>query len=378
MRIGADLRPFLKEETGVGVYFRHLLVSLAALDRTNEYFLFSSSWKDRFAAEKVPPFARLRFRDLRIPVRAVNYLWRAWHWPTLDSVFRVRLDLTHSPTPLVLPTRGRKVVTVYDLFFLEEPDKADREARRVFVRRIRKSLAEADGVLTISEYTRQALLERFSLDEKKVRVTRLGLGAVFKKEPGEPALAARRSALALPERFLLFVGALEPRKNLPNLVSALDLLRRRGHDVPLVVVGRDGEDSAAVRARVAHLGLERAVRFLGYRPEGEIRDLYRLASVFVFPSLSEGFGLPVVEAMASGLPVVASSTGALPEVAGEAALYVRPDDPEDIAGRIAEVLSDGAVAGRLTAAGRRRAEQFSWDRTAAETLAFYEEVVGRT
>jgi glycosyltransferase involved in cell wall biosynthesis len=377
MRIGADLRPFLKEETGVGVYFRNLMLQLAALDRTNEYFLFSSSWKDRFAAEKVPPFAHVRFRDLRIPVRAVNYLWQTWRWPTLDAVFGVRLDLTHSPTPLLLPTRGRKVVTVYDLFFLDQPEKADREARRVFSRRIGRSLADADGVLTISEFTRRALLTRFPLDERKVRATRLGLGAIFREEPAEEALAARRTALALPERFLLFVGAIEPRKNLPNLLSALDLLRRRGLETSLVVVGRDGEDSAAVRKRLVELGLERAVRFLGYRPEREIRDLYRLASVFVYPSFSEGFGLPVVEAMASGVPIVASAAGALPEVGGEAVQYVRPDDPEDIAGRIAEVLSDGALARRLTAAGRVRASQYSWEKTAAETLAFYEEVAGR-
>ena len=377
MRIGADLRPFLKEETGVGVYFRNLMLQLAALDRRNEYFLFSSSWKDRFAAEKIPPFAHGRFRDLRIPVRTINYLWRTWHWPTLDSIFRVRLDLTHSPTPLVLPTHGRKVVTVYDLFFLEAPDKADREARRIFSRRIGRSLSEADGVLTISEFTRRALLERFPLDERKVRATRLGLGAVFREQRSEAALDATRTALALPERFLLFVGAIEPRKNLPNVLNALDLLRRRGVEIPLVVAGREGEDSAAVRKRLAELGLERAVRFLGYRSDREIRDLYRLASVFVFPSFSEGFGLPVIEAMASGVPVITSAAGALPEVAGDAVLYVRPDDPEDIAVRIAEVLSDGAVARRLTAAGRLRAALYSWEKTAAETLAFYEEVAGR-
>jgi hypothetical protein len=174
-------------------------------------FPLLSSW-DRFAAEKVPPFAHVRFRDLRIPVRAVNYLWQTWRWPTLDAVFGVRLDLTHSPTPLLLPTRGRKVVTVYDLFFLDEPEKADREARRVFSRSIGRSLADADGVLTISEFTRRALLTRFPLDERKVRATRLGLGAIFREEPAEEALAARRTALALPERFLLFVGAIEPAR----------------------------------------------------------------------------------------------------------------------------------------------------------------------
>src|SRR4030042_1056628 len=121
MRIGFDLRSFLKEETGVGVYFRNLLRELAAVDRENEYFLFSSSWKDRFPPERLPGFARQRFRDFRLPVRLVNFLWYRIGWPTLDSFFRARLDLTHSPVPLHLPTRGRKVITVCDLFFLEPP-----------------------------------------------------------------------------------------------------------------------------------------------------------------------------------------------------------------------------------------------------------------
>ena len=378
MRIGADIRPFLERETGVGVYFRNLLFRLAARDRKNAYYLFSSSWKTRFRPERIPPFARGRFRDFRIPVRAVNWLWRTWRRPFLDTFFGVRLDLAHSPTPLVLPTRGRKIVTVYDLFFLDEPEKADREARRVFRRRVEASLARADGVLTISEFTRRALLDRFPLDERRVRTTHLGVDDAFRVAPDPAELERVRAELALPRRFLLFVGASEPRKNLPGLVEALRLVRGGGLDVGLVIAGRPGDDEARVRESVARSGLESHVRFAGYLSEPAVRALYRLAAALVLPSFSEGFGLPVIEAMASGTPVVCSAAGALPEIAGDAALYFDPREPRDIAARAAAVLEDDAVRGRLVAQGRLRSRVFDWDRTAAETLAFYEEVAGRS
>ena len=132
MRIGVDVRPFLSRETGVGTYLKNLLFQLARIDEANEYCLFSSSWKERFPVEKIPSFAKSRFRDLRIPVRTVNFLWYRLGRPSLDSNFGTKLDLTHAPTPLALPTGGKKIVTVYDPFFLDQPGKADRQARDVF------------------------------------------------------------------------------------------------------------------------------------------------------------------------------------------------------------------------------------------------------
>ena len=119
MRIGFDVRPFLKEETGIGIYFKNLLFSLSQIDQDNEYYLFSSSFKDRFLTHKIPPFSRMRFRDFPIPVKAVSFFWNKLGWPPLDYFFKTGLDLTHSPSPLILPTKGKKVITVYDLFFMD-------------------------------------------------------------------------------------------------------------------------------------------------------------------------------------------------------------------------------------------------------------------
>ena len=398
MRFGFDLRPFLKFETGVGVYFRNLLFELARLDAVNDYYLFSASWKDRFPADKIPPFKRLHFRDLRRPVKAVNFGWYRLGRPSLDSVFGARLDLTHSPTPLPLPTRGRKIVTVCDLFFMEYPGKADAEARRHFLKRTEDSLRRADGIVTISEFTKRALLDRFGLDGAKIKVTPLGLSRPFQVGAAEIPIGSPSTAgLAdlgaevgvgdpvgatlrkydLPREFLLFVGATEARKNLPRLIEALAAVHRRFRPVPLVLVGREGGDHARLLAEIRARGLESWVRLPGYLPELEVAALYRAASAFVFPSLCEGFGLPLLEAMACGLPAAVSDVSALPEVGGDAALYFRPEDPEDIAAQIIRLLSDEDLRTALSARGRERARAFTWEKTAAETLAFYGTVLGR-
>lgn len=371
MRIGFDLRPFLKHETGVGVYFRNLLFELARIDPDDEMFLFSSSWKDRFVPDRVPPFARRRFLDRRIPVRVLDFLWSRFEWPTLDALFGVRLDLTHSPGPLVLPSRGKKVVTVNDLFFLDRPELADRQSRRDFTRRAGRSIAKADGIIVISRDTGRRLLERFRLDESRLRVIPLGLAAEWFEAPAAADTDRLRRELGLPRDFLLFVGALEPRKNLVRLVEAVKLLADGGLRLPLIIVGRPGGDSDRVAEAVRRLGLGELVRLVGYLDEKDVRGLHHLASALVFPSLFEGFGLPVLEAMASGLPVAASGTSALPEVAGEGALFFDPEKPEDIAATVRRLLEDSALRKSLVEKGKRRAREFTWRETASRTLEFY-------
>lgn len=378
MRIGFDIRPFLKQETGVGVYFKNLLTELARLDSENEYYLFSASWKDRFDPSKIPSFKKGDFRDLRWPVKAVNFLWYKLGRPRLDSVFKTDLDLTHSPTPIILPTKGKKIVTVCDLFFMDFPGKADRQARTHFLKGTKRSLRIADGVLTISEFTKKALIEKFGLAENKIKVTYLGLNGIYlETAAGRGELEAARRALNLPPEYLLFVGATEPRKNLLNLIDALALVHQRYRKIPLVLVGRRGDDHDNLLATIVARSLGPWVRILGYRPERELKYFYQAASAFIFPSFCEGFGLPLLEAMASGVPVAASGVTAMPEVAGDAACFFDPESPEDMAEKMIRVLEDEDMRQDLIEKGRTRALDFRWEKTAAETLEFYRSVSGR-
>lgn len=376
MRIGLDLRPFLRQETGVGVYLRNLLFGLAGIDRDNEYCLISSSWKDRFPRDKIPPFSKLKFRDLRIPVRALNFLWNSWQWPPLETFFGGRLDLSHSPTPLPLPSKGKKIVTVCDLFFLEDPDKADLEARRVFSKKARTSLERADGIITISRFSRDSIVKACGIAEDKILVTYLGTSPGFKEKSSPEELDRTRRELDLPAEFLLFVGASEPRKNLGALLDALSLVHREYKPVVLVIAGREGGDAETLSKKVKDLNLGAWVKFTGYLSERDIRNLYHLAAGLAFPSLCEGFGLPLLEAMACGLPAAAASAGALPEIAGRAALFFNPHDPQDMARALIRLLSDGPLRQDLIREGLRRAGDFDWARTASQTLDFYKRVTG--
>jgi len=372
MRIGFDVRPFLKRETGVGIYCRNLLFHLAQIDRSNEYFLFSSSLKDRFPLQKIPPFLRKEFRHFRFPVRVVNLFWHKLSWPPVDYFFRTDLDLTHSPTPLILPTKGKKIVTVYDLFFMDFPDMTDREARKNFATRIKDSLLKADGVVAISEFTRNQLLERFALDENKVKVIYLGLDREFHTDISSEEREEVRKKYSLPPSFVLFVGAIEPRKNLLKLIDALKIVHEKYKKIPLVVIGREGLDYKNLEKKIEQFEFRAWVKMMGYLPDEEVKAFYRLASVFAFPSLCEGFGLPLLESMASGLPVVTSEHSAMSEVAQDAALYFHPEDPEDIADKLILALKDEELRKTLREKGKKRALDFDWGTTAAETLSFYE------
>lgn len=375
MRLGFDLRPFLREETGVGTYLKNLLFHLARVDVANEYFLFSSSWKDRFPAEKIPPFARTKFHDLRIPVKLLNGFWHKRRWPPLDVFFRTKLDLTHSATPLLLPTRGKKVITVHDLFFMDFPEMAGEEAGRTFFRLAAASFRDADGILTFSHVTSVALVSRFAIEERKVKVVYHGLDERFLEEVPPTELRATRKRCNLPPAFLLFVGAQVPRKNLVRFIEALKIVHLHGVKIPLVLVGPEGEDTESILRQADKLGLGHWIVRAGYLSERDVRHAYRLASAFVFPSLCEGFGLPLVEAMASGVPVAASQASAIPEICRDAAVYFRPESPESMAEKVVSVIEDEELRKKLVARGKKRALDFSWNKAAVETLEFYERIV---
>jgi glycosyltransferase involved in cell wall biosynthesis len=375
MRVGFDVRPFLKEETGVGVYFKNLLFSLAKIDRDSEYYLFSSSWKDRFDARKVPPFVRKSFKDFRYPVKMVNFLWSKLSWPSMDLFFKTKLDLVHSPTPLVLPSHGKKIVTVYDLCFLEYPHLSDDESRHVFSSRIEQSLHRADGIITISHFSQEQILKRFSIDKGKIHVIHLGIDHNFWSSVTLEETERIKSKLNLPSSYLLFVGAQEPRKNIGRLIEALKIVHSKYREIPLVLVGGQGKDSAFVKDRIKTCDLKQGVCMTGYLNDLELRSVYRMATAFIFPSLCEGFGLPLLEAMASGIPAVASHAPALPEICQDAALFFDPEQPEDMAEVIMRVLKDADLREDLIKKGEKRVLDFSWESTAKKTLSIYRSLV---
>ncbi|MBS3819383.1 glycosyltransferase family 4 protein [bacterium] len=375
MRIGFDIRSFLKEETGVGIYLKNLLSYLSMMDWENEYYLFSTSLKDRFPLKKVPEFKKMKFREFYFPVKAVDFAWNKLRWPEIDCFFRTNLDLTHSHTPLVLPTKGKKVVTVHDLYFMDYPDRVDQQAGRYFTNQIRSSLKRAEGIITVSKSTKRQLLEKFPVEEKKIKVIYHGLDPAF-QTPVSPKYKEKiTQRFSLPQRFLLFVGSTEPRKNLTKLLQSFPLVRREYPNMHLVLAGPQGKDYELIQKRIRKDHLYPWIHITGYVSQTELKALYRLASVFVFPSFCEGFGFPLIEAMASGVPLAVSNKSVMPEIVKNAGLYFNPHDPEEMAGKVMSLLDDNRLRQRLIKEGFQRASHFDWKKAASETLSLYQSLI---
>ncbi len=371
MHFGLDVRPSLSRPTGVGTYVLGLLERLPRLAPEDQFIFFSASLKERYPPGNWP--GNVRLVDRRLPVQALNLAWNRLGWPPLDRLVGAPLDLVHSPHPLLVPARrGRRIVTLHDLFFLKHPDMVQGETRRDYVALVRSHVHRADGVICVSEYTAAEARRLLQVPDDKIAVTPHGVDPLFRQEPATADVDARLRRLALPRGGILYLGSDEKRKNLVTLVMAyLTLARRLTRVPPLVLVG-PGSQWAQGGSRIGP-----QIRATGYLEREDVRALMSSSAMLVLPSLEEGFGLPVVEAMAAGLPVVCSTGSALSEVAGDAALLVEPRDANGLAHSMERLLDDAGLAARLRQQGAERSRLFEWEKTAAQTLAFYRKVLGR-
>jgi glycosyltransferase involved in cell wall biosynthesis len=365
MRIGIDARILAYRRGGIAAYVRQLLPALAALDTQNDYRVLRN-WRDRPRAESGPNLRRVT-------------VWTPCHhrlerWTLGAEVSRLSLDLLHSPD-FIPPARGarRFVITIHDLNFLYYPRFLTAESRRYYNQQIEWAVRRADHVLADSEATRTDVVNMLRVPPEKVTTVYLAADPSFRPLPA-PMVAATLARYDLQPGYLLFVGTLEPRKNLPGLLSAYRLLlERKETESPLVLVGGRGWLYEETFAQVDKLGLAGRVRFLDTVTDDDLPAFYNGAAVLVTPSFYEGFGLPALEAMACGAPVVVSERGSLPEVVGDAGVLVNPDDPASIAGGVAGLLGDAARCVRLREAGLARAARFTWAEAARRTLEVYRE-----
>ena len=371
MNFALDVRPALARPTGVGAYTLALARRLPALAPGDRFYFFSASLKDRFPAEPWPANATLV--DRPIPVRVLNYAWNRLGGPALDRFVRARLDLVHSPHPLIVPGRtARHVVTLHDLFFLKHPDMTEAEVRRDYVPLVREHVKRADGVICVSAHTAKEAQLLLDVPSEKIAVIPNGVDPAYRAPVTEAEVSEVMARLQLPRGAILYVGSQEKRKNLVNLAMAyLGLSRRRRRLPPLLLVGPGAEWTQGGSV----FGSQ--ITATGYMETREIRALMAASALLVLPSLEEGFGLPVAEAMAAGLPVVCSRGSALEEVAGGAATLVDPLDAGSIATGIERVLEDPARAESQRQRGLEWSRRFDWDQAARQTLDFYRRVLAK-
>lgn len=372
--INAQLVSFADSYRNAGVsrYTYRLVEGVSRLPSDQRYTIFVSA-RDHSAVE------RLRTERMElVPARwatvrpAQRVLWEQVALPEL--LRRLRVDVFHSPVnvlPMRLPCAS--VVTVHDLAFLHYPQYF-RPARRIYQRTFTiRSARFATMVVAVSDSTRRDLM-RHGVAPSRIRVIYPSIEERFHPIDDPARLQAFRREHNLPERFLLYLGTLEPRKNVVGLLEAYARLRATNDDVPpLVVAGAKGWYYDAIFERARALGLDRAVTFAGYVRDEDQPLWYAAAELFIYPSLFEGFGLPVAEAMACGAPVVTSTLSSLPEVAGEAAILADPRSPDALAHAMRSVLRDNQTRRRLVVEGPRRAQLFTIDRMIKEYSEVYAE-----
>lgn len=356
MKVLLDYRPALRNRTGVGEYVHRTALALAeTASPGDQVALFSSSWKDRLQA----PAGGIEVHDARLPVRGLTWMWHRLEWPPVERLTG-RIDIVHSPTPLLIPAaRAARAVSIFDLFFLDHPGATDAEVRRDYGALAADHARRADLVVTISHTVAEAVVRRFDVDP--ARIVTAYCGAPAWTAPPEPAA----------DGPVICVGTLEPRKNIAGLLDAWTSLVAGGVRVPLHLAGGAPASAAPELARLAAPPLAGLVQHLGYIPDADRYALYAGARLLVMPSWDEGFGIPVVEAMAAGVPVVCANRGALPEVCGDAAEYVDPADPKAMADTIARVLHSPARLADLRERGLARVRRYSWTDTARTLWSAY-------
>jgi glycosyltransferase involved in cell wall biosynthesis len=377
MHVVIDARYLSRVQSGIGHYTQRLVGGLAAIDRANRYTCVVVRDGPGLPVTQ----ANVGCWPTRISFdnHLLGDLWLLGYLPC--RLRALGTDVYHGPavfSPLV-KLGYRTVVTIHDLVSFLFPDTVPRKYSLYMRLMTRLAVWSADRIIAVSHATRADLTRILRIRPEQVVVIHEGVAPEFGVTPAPGACEAVIRRYGIRRPYCLFVGNLEPRKNLPRLIEAFGLLRRRGlapADVPqLVLAGTRGWLSAGIFRAAAGPGVEAPdIAFTGYVPAADLPALYAGAACFVFPSLYEGFGLPVLEAMSAGTPVVASRVGAIPEVAGDAAILVDGARPGELAEGIASVLTDRALRERLVARGRTRAAAFTWERVARETLAVYESV----
>lgn len=373
LRIGYDAKQLFNNFAGLGSYSRTLLANLAEYYPDNAYFLYTPRITRR---EDTSFFLNSALYNVQLPRRGPAFYWRAAG--IRRDLQRHRIGLFHglaNGLPFGLGrTDIRSIVTVHDLGFLHFPQHYSFIQRKTLDFRHRSACQHASHIVAISESTKRDIMHFYGIGEEKITVVYQSCSERFLQERAQKTIEAVHRRYRLPEEYLLTVGAITARKNLLGMVRALQLLPESVR-LPLVVAGAGGPYKARVQRYIQQNRLEKWVHFI----ESSFADLpaiYQDASLFLYPSFFEGFGLPILEALFSEVPVLASNTSSLPEAGGPGALLVDPSQPEQIASGIEKILTDEAYRNSLVEKGYEHAQQFRGEPLAHQLMALYKRVAG--
>ena len=370
MKIGLDISQIVYG-TGVSVYTKNLIEALLRVDKENEYNLFFSSLRQNLGQKlkfKSQNY-NLKVKSFKIPPSLLEPLWNLLHIIPVEN-FLGPIDVFHSSDWTQPPTKAAKVTTIHDFGFIKYPDTAHPKIKAVMTRRFKWIKREVDLIIAVSQATKKDIVEILGIPAEKIRVIYEGVSEDVKQIKEQKIIEEVKKKYGIKGAYLLSVATLEPRKNLKRIIKAFSLLKKK--DLSLVIVGKSGWDEEI--SQWALKNKDQKIIFTGYVSHDDKVAFYSGATCFVFPSLYEGFGLPILEAMKCGCPVVTSNVSSMPEVAGEAGILVDPLNVKSIAEGINQAIKNRQ---ELIKKGFAQVKKFSWEKTARETLRVYKEVVNR-
>lgn len=363
MNIAIDYTAAARQRAGIGRYTRSLIYALAHMDLTNQYTLYVPH--DARYLDDTRTFPQ-NYRVVHSPLneRAMVTMWQRARIPLYIELLTGSADVLYSPDFVLPPTRAKKkLLTVHDLSFKRVPETAVPNLKWYLEGAVPRAVARADLILADSNATRADLIELFHAPPDRVRTLYSGYDEMFRRVTDAKELARVREKYKLQKPFVLNVGTIEPRKNLTRLIEAFSKLTIRD-ELELVIAGGRGWMYDEIYAAPEKFGVKDRVRWLGFTPDEDLPALYSLAEIFVYPSLYEGFGLPLLEALACGAAVVTATNSSLPEVAGDAALLIDAHDTDALADAMNRLIRDTALRTTLQMKAPEQAKKFSWKKSA--------------
>ncbi|HEX7586602.1 MAG TPA: glycosyltransferase family 1 protein [Patescibacteria group bacterium] len=382
MRIGIDVSCLGEgRRTGVEEYTLNLLQNIFKLDRKNEYILFLNSWKSsRADFSWLADYPNVKLKKFHFPNKLLNFLFWYFAWPKMDKMIG-GADLFFMPNIMFgsVSEKTKLLVTIHDLSFERYPESFSLKRRlwHIFINP-KKICSKASGIIVVSESTKNDLLKIYKVDPNKIKVIYSGVSDRFRViSRNDENLIRVKKKYHLPYKFILYLGTIEPRKNIIGVLRAYHQFRKSASadasqkellDYRLVIAGSKGWLSRKIFSEIEKSEFQDSILLVNFVEDTDKEYVFNLASLFVYPSFFEGFGFPVLEAMSCGVPTIASNSSSLPEIAGEAAVLIDPDKPQEIASAMKEILTNGELRSKLIERGLVRSKEFSWQKSAREFL----------
>lgn len=382
MRIGIDVSCLGEgRRTGVEEYTLNLLQNIFKLDRKNEYILFLNSWKSSQADFSwLADYPNVKLKKFHFPNKLLNFLFWYFAWPKMDKMIG-GADLFFMPNIMFgsVSEKTKLLVTIHDLSFERYPESFSLKRRlwHIFINP-KKICSRADRIIAVSESTKNDLVDLYKVNPKKIKVIYSGVSEKFRViSRNYENLIRVKEKYKLPYKFILYLGTIEPRKNIAGIIRSYNQLRRTGAgneklkeliDYKFVIAGSKGWLSGKIFSEIKKSEFRDNIKVINFVRDADKEFVYNLAALFVYPSFFEGFGFPVLEAMSCGVPVITSNVSSLPEIVGNGAIMIDPDKPDEITEAIREVLTNGELRSELIEKGLVRSKEFSWQKSAREFL----------